>query len=1218
MTQKRSVKRLAFRKSATFLSFCAVLVIRLLPSSDSDVLPALLTWRGLRAWLAEQDAENEALVTADALRSLPNIGAAGLLRRMASPLTELLLLDREMILSVVREVSHHDLENSADRVELAETLRAMAETWSQSQPFGEHLEPWFVSLIAGFAPPEPSITVFDPWSRRGDVLAEIADLRCRRKLPPPRFVVRTSDPDSFCVALAQWLLLDVREVAARPAVPLERMLAEPSNDLANFIVAIPPFGGRFPKEVSQPVPTRAIELALLQDALRRLAPAGTAIVVVPGAMIQRASEWPQILDAITRVAALEQVLALPRAPIVGADAAQFDVLVLRGTSSAKDTQTVRLADLTIEPVRELVDRVARVDNSFRLAETSTLGAWSLSIAELRQDPLTAHPDLRVRIAKRELDDAVRCFKASPWNIEIRSLGQMVSITGPSVAAPLDEHSQASVWLWFEGGAFHASVDDGSTPVPRSAHGWALTPRTVNFEGSLVVQNFVDFISTTPLRMSAAFLARWLEEPEVCEFLAATMVPLSQDSWSTRLMGLPVPVPAVHLQEDAVQRRGSLLGWVRTLRRDADRDPITDWLLDGRTWQDLLRLRTSLSSRAPSDVLVFADAWDRALTELRALGEGRVSPDDTVWWHFLEGVGDMIRASLEVPDAAARTLIVVAIARRFECAATFPTSEHPDAWPVRTKLEQELQHFASSMAWLEPPLEPMSIAVVKIDTSTPPIARVVLRNDGPAGAYSNLFELDHGESGTPGPIEGIAWWGVREEVSISMPFSSDELTRTIRWTGISLRNDPLGCEIDVQMPVPIDAPPVDLGENPYVVGTPVEDAVMFFGRDGLLREIDGLLDAGRTRVIVLEGRRRSGKTSIQFQIKARSTAGRVVVRSDLQRIQTIAGGQWDAADLWRLLAHDILLACHRAGASVDCLPEMTGGRRIEYMLRVHVEGLIPRERPFGPFADLVAMVLAGIAPRRLVLIVDEVDKLIEAVGRGLVDPAALEQLRAMVQSETGLSLILSGTGGVTHARRDRSSPLFGMGRVVHVGSLDVGAARALVEEPVAGRLRWEPDAVAWAVDVTASEPFVLQTLCNEVFASAVVRQTNVVNRRMIEQVARAVARDNEHLRALWTDVADPYHRLVLCACAVISISSVHRAADLGTIEARLAERGLSSVERLVAPALEALQADELVELTLAEGLQRYRLCPPLFAHWINQNHGLEALVRGLASSHGEHS
>lgn len=1216
MTPKRSGKRLAFRKSGTFLSFCAVLVIRLLPPSDSEVLPALLTWRGLQAWLAEKDAESEALATADVLRSLPNVGIAGLLRRMASALNELLLLDREAIRSVVHEVSHHDLENSTDRVELAETIRTMAETWSQSQPFGEHLEPWFVSLIARFAPPEPSITVFDSWSRRGDVLAEIADLRCRRKLPPPRFVVRTSDPDSFCVALAQWLLLDVREIAARPAVPLERMLAEPSNDLANFIVAIPPFGGRLPKEVSLPVPTRAIELALLQDALRRLAPGGTAIVVVPGALIQRASEWPQVLDAITRVAALEQVLALPRAPIVGADAAQFDVLVLRGTSSAKDTQTVRLADLTIQPVRELANRVTHVEHSVRIAETIALGGWSLTIAELKQDPLATHPDLRARTAQHELDEAVQCFKAAPWNIEIRSLGQMASITEPSVEAAREERSPTSVSLWVEGGTFHASVNDGSAEAPRSAHVWNLTPREVNFEGMPIGNNFFEVFSTTRLKVSAAFLARWLGEPEVREFLIASLLPRSPDSLMARLLTLPVPVPSTHLQSEAVHRGGSLLGWVRTLRRDADRDPITDWLIDGRTWQELLRLRKALSREVPGSVLALADTWDRALDELRVLGEGDLAAEDTVWWHFLEGVGATLRALLEVPDGTARTLITVGVARSFENAAAFPANSHPSDWSVRRKLEEELKLFANCMGLLEPPLDDIEITVVATEAPTPLLARVTLRNDGPAGVYANRIEVDHGASWSIEPIAAFVWWGVREEVGISIPYTIDACTRTLRWTGFSLRNEPLVREIEVQIPVPSDAQPIDLGENPYIVGTPVEDASMFFGREALLHEIDGILNAGRTRVIVLEGRRRSGKTSIQFQIRARSPAGRVVVRSDLQRIQTSVGGHWDSTDLWRLLAQDVLLACHRAGVSAECLPTVPHGKRIEYLLRTHVEGLIPRERPFGAFGDLAATVLAALAPRRLVLIVDEVDKLIEAIDHGLVEPATLEQLRALVQGEAGLSLIVSGTGGVTHARRDRSSPLFGMGRVVHVGNLDESAAQALVTEPVTGRLSWEPDAVEWAVDVTAAEPFVLQTLCSEVFASAVERRTDVVDRSMVEHVARAAARDNEHLRAFWTDVANPHHRLVLCACAVASLSSGYRAADLGTIEARLAERGVPSVERFVAPALEALQAEELVELTLAEGLQRYRLRPPLFAHWITQNHGLDALARGLSSSHGE--
>lgn len=60
---------------------------------------------------------------------------------------------------------------------------------------------------------------------------------------------------------------------------------------------------------------------------------------------------------------------------------------------------------------------------------------------------------------------------------------------------------------------------------------------------------------------------------------------------------------------------------------------------------------------------------------------------------------------------------------------------------------------------------------------------------------------------------------------------------------------------------------DLGASPYIVGNPVDREEMFFGRSDVLDRIKRQLgSATNANVILLEGNRRTGKTSILRQLQ----------------------------------------------------------------------------------------------------------------------------------------------------------------------------------------------------------------------------------------------------------------------------------------------------------------------------------------------------------------
>ena len=70
-------------------------------------------------------------------------------------------------------------------------------------------------------------------------------------------------------------------------------------------------------------------------------------------------------------------------------------------------------------------------------------------------------------------------------------------------------------------------------------------------------------------------------------------------------------------------------------------------------------------------------------------------------------------------------------------------------------------------------------------------------------------------------------------------------------------------------------------NPYIAGLPVQDPAMFFGREDVFQFIaETLTGQHRDNVIILYGQRRTGKTSILYQMHTHLDAHYLCVFMDM--------------------------------------------------------------------------------------------------------------------------------------------------------------------------------------------------------------------------------------------------------------------------------------------------------------------------------------------------
>ena len=405
--------------------------------------------------------------------------------------------------------------------------------------------------------------------------------------------------------------------------------------------------------------------------------------------------------------------------------------------------------------------------------------------------------------------------------------------------------------------------------------------------------------------------------------------------------------------------------------------------------------------------------------------------------------------------------------------------------------------------------------------------------------------------------------------------------------------------------PTDNTHQDLGTSPYIVGNPVDQDQerMFFGRatvmDRIKRQLGG---SNHANVVLLEGNRRTGKTSILRQLgKKDALAGWIPVYCSLQDVDSVA-----TKDVFRLLALRTGWTLADIGIEtwVPDLPRPDAGKSFKLAFRAALSHAIDGGHPFEMLELYLSTVANLIKPKRLLLMLDEFDKLQEGIDEGITSPQVPENIRHLLQHLTGLGAIITGSRRLKRLREEYWSALFGLGYRIGVSALPRAEARRLVTEPVYGKLEYDPTASDHVVDLCACHPFLVQSLCSRVFDQAATGATRVITLDIVEQAAEEMVRDNEHFHTLWGYAGSERRRLILALCAAGTSGSY--AVSLERLKAKLQENGASHfTDNDLIEDITELRELELLDYDESSG-GTYRPSVPLMAMWIETNVDFEAL------------
>ncbi|MBI4199165.1 MAG: ATP-binding protein [Chloroflexi bacterium] len=377
-------------------------------------------------------------------------------------------------------------------------------------------------------------------------------------------------------------------------------------------------------------------------------------------------------------------------------------------------------------------------------------------------------------------------------------------------------------------------------------------------------------------------------------------------------------------------------------------------------------------------------------------------------------------------------------------------------------------------------------------------------------------------------------------------------------------------------------------NPYVAGSPLTQSAMFFGREDVFDFVRRtLVGQHQDNILVLYGQRRTGKTSVLYQMRHHLDAKYVPILIDLQglSLDSMSGFFWElATTIQRQLRRDWQIE----------LPRPESAAFAQNPLKQFQEGFL--EQAWEALGD-----------RHLLLMIDEALRLDEQVRAGKLDPQMFDLIRSLTQHNPRLNFIFSIGARLGQVESKEFEVLLNPALYKEISFLDRPSAEALIAKPAQGVYRVTDEAVQRIAEVTSCHAYFTQLLCHSLF-SRYAGQMPVLGVQEVESVLpEVVERGTVNLKFVWDD-SSLAEKVVLLIMSELAARE-NRAIMEEEIGIALKSHGLAAPENEVSAALRDLVAREVV--SRVEGYL-HKFSVDLMRLWLRQSQRIE----WLQDQHGE--
>ena len=1089
-----------------------------------------------------------------------------------------------------------------------------------------------VNLMLDLAAPAPGERVYDPCFGYGGLLAGAVrrmqaanGAAAGQRVPLAAVTGVERSYVAYLVGLCRVVLAGATSHRLVYADALEKPVPDDPDDGFDCILAVPPVDSWQADDFDDEDDVSPF----LRHVMAQLRPGGRAVVALPERPLFHDDSLPMRKKILSDYH-VQRVVALPAGAFEPHTAIPMSIVVFSRDEPGESVRFSTVSPMAWEAAREDATVISESINDRQLPAGSVstgIESWSVPVSELAlrsyellakppdsaldaaiERLLAADPELKVeRLADvahimhdENLDeDEVRESKP---NRDVGAVLRATDVTGAGLRLPTENYHVSTDEL----GGFLRDADL-LVPLADTIGNIELIPSGGDW--NLVIVDDTIAVVYTGERISPQFLAAMLRSPAYSFWFwshaeGSTIRRLSVDVLRT----LRIPAPPAAVQDAVLQelseQRGDALAVLHRLLSGAKKNPVADWL------EKPLPARVAAAAGA-------ADGLDAG--DLSELASGILAIADTdygssgAWLRSARRAARTLKGYDTVPSVSGRLVILEhALVRFHEALHEIGRSEEELFDRLRACTRGMMRLAEQEVFALQ------DAATLDVDVNPPEVeagvpCEVRLRMTNGSVPLRDLQVTARQPDGTATTAEAAYLAeGVTHEIPVAVraPDSAESHRIDVAWQARHL--DATSVRGEKELPVRVRSGGErselgDLGANPYSTGSePEVRPKMFFGREGVMAQIKRQLGAAdHANAILLEGNRRTGKTSILKMIeKSDVPDGWIPVYCSLQSTAVVS-----AQEVFRVLAQQTGEALHAAG--VEVWPPDTAGPAPGLPFALAFSRALSQafagERPFETFQLYVSAAVTAAGPRRLLYLIDEFDELQKNIDDGLISPQVPKNIRHLLQHQPGICAIITGSRRLKKLREDYWSALFGLGYRIGVSALPIDDAKRLVTEPVAGKLRYLPQACDRLVELCACQPFLIQSLCSRVFDRTAAGGDRTITTDAVERAADEMVRDNEHFQTLWDYAGTERRRLLLMFCDRMAGGS--DAVNLGLLEMNLQDRGvpIRGVKEL-ADDLSELRELELLDFKDTERGGAYRLSVPLMARWMRQKDFDELVAR----------
>lgn len=262
-------------------------------------------------------------------------------------------------------------------------------------------------------------------------------------------------------------------------------------------------------------------------------------------------------------------------------------------------------------------------------------------------------------------------------------------------------------------------------------------------------------------------------------------------------------------------------------------------------------------------------------------------------------------------------------------------------------------------------------------------------------------------------------------------------------------------------------------NPYIAGNPVRGKDMFFGRQDEFHFIARALEDGnKTALIVLFGERRSGKSSILYQV-LNGELGEAFLPFFVD-MQIMAGIANETEFFYRIIAD----ACKTLKNKT--LSAESYSRLFEQSAATDV------------FRDFLQNVKSHFPNRSLLILIDEYEILEAKINEGSLSPHILTFFAGLLETEL-VSFVFTGSKSLeTQNQRLWGEELLRKATSRKISFLTKDDTARLITQPLQDKVQYTPEVIDEIYTLTAGQPFYTQMICQNL-----VYHLNEVKKNTVE-------------------------------------------------------------------------------------------------------------------------